>query len=125
DSYAWMTKFGDKDFLYHAAAARIATAMLLRVANADILPYDYVEYARTMRRYIAPIDRAVGDRRWNAQTAALRSAIDRLEREATSFNAARDSALVSGVPRAALQRTNQALTQVERSLLRPQGLRAR
>ena len=65
DSYAWMTKFGDPGFQYHAAAARIAAAMMLRIANADVLPYDYVEYARTMRRYIAPIDEAVADRKWN------------------------------------------------------------
>src|SRR6185503_14136013 len=81
DSYTWMTKFGDTGFQYHAAAAKIATAMLLRIANADVLPYDYAEYARTMRRYVDPLDRSVADRRWSAPTTALRAAIDRLERE--------------------------------------------
>ena len=119
DSYAWMTKFGDKNFEYHAAAARVGTAMLLRIANADVLPYDYVEYARTMRRYIAPIDRTVSDHHWNAPTTALRSAIDRLEREGAAFNAARDSALSGTLANTTLQRTNRALMQVERSLLRP------
>ena len=46
DDYTWMTKFGDPGFQYHAAAARVGTAMLLRVANADVLPYDYAEYAQ-------------------------------------------------------------------------------
>ena len=73
DGYAWMTKFGDPGFQYHAAAARVGAAMLLRLANADVLPYDYAEYAKTMRRYLAPIDRAVADRRWNVPTSALRS----------------------------------------------------
>ncbi len=125
DSYTWMSKFGDPKFVYHATAAKIATAMMMRMANADVLPYDYVEFARTMRRYVAPIDRAVADRKWNASTAALRTAIDRFEREAAMFNASRDSSLAAGVPAATLQRTNQALLQVERSLLRPQGLRTR
>src|SRR5206468_2914555 len=31
DSYAWMNKFGDPGFQYHAAAARVGTAMLLRL----------------------------------------------------------------------------------------------
>ena len=53
DDYAWMTKFGDPGFQYHAAAARVGAAMVLRIANADVLPYDYVEFARTMRRYLA------------------------------------------------------------------------
>src|SRR5262249_46077214 len=54
DSYAWMTKFGDPGFQYHAAAARVGAAMVLRLANADVLPYDYAEYAKTMRRYLTP-----------------------------------------------------------------------
>ena len=125
DSYAWMTKFGDTGFQYHAAAARIAAAMVLRIANADILPYDYVEYARTMRHYLAPIDRAVSERHWTTPTTALRASIDRLEQEASAFAAARDTALSGAVPAAVLQRTNQALVQVERNLIRPEGLRSR
>jgi N-acetylated-alpha-linked acidic dipeptidase len=125
DDYTWMTKFGDPSFAYHAAAGKIATAMVLRLANADILPYDYVEFARTMRRYIPQVDRSIAERKWNASTSALSAAIDHLEREATSFDAARDSALAGNIPAATLQRTNQALMQVERSLLRPQGLRTR
>lgn len=125
DSYAWMTKFGDPGFVYHAAAARIAAAMVLRVANADVLPYDYAEFARTMRRYIPPIDRAITDHHWNASTAVLQSAIDRLEHEATAFAASRDSALAGGLSVDASKRTNQSLMQVERALTRPQGLRSR
>jgi N-acetylated-alpha-linked acidic dipeptidase len=125
DSYAWMTKFGDPGFQYHAAAARVGTAMLLRIANADILPYDYVEYARTMRRYVAPIDQAVSGRHWSAPTTALRTAIDRMEREAAAFSGARDSVLANGIATATAQRTNRALMQVERALIRPQGLRSR
>jgi len=125
DSYTWMTKFGDPKFEYHAAAARIGTAMVLRLANADVLPYDYVEYARTMRRYLPAIDRSIADRHWSVQTSALRTAIDRLEREGAAFNAARDSALTRTVAPAVLTHTNQALMQVERALTRPQGLKTR
>lgn len=125
DSYAWMTKFGDPGFQYHAAAARIAAAMVLRIANADVLPYDYAEYARTMRQYVNPIEDLITQRRWNASTAALRAAIDRLEREAAGFNAARDSALATSVGAATLERTNRALMRVERALTRPTGLKTR
>ena len=125
DSYAWMTKFGDPGFRYHTASARIATAMLFRIANADVLPYDYVEYATTVRRYIPPIDRLVAGNHWNAPTTALSASIDRLEREGAAFNSARDSALAHSAPQPALERTNRALLQVERALIRPEGLRSR
>ncbi|MEP6491587.1 MAG: M20/M25/M40 family metallo-hydrolase [bacterium] len=125
DSYAWMTKFGDTKFEYHAAAARVGTALLLRIANADVLPYDYVEYARTMRRYLPAIEQTVTQHHWNAPTTALRTAIDRLEREGATFNSTRDSALSNTPSAATLKSTNRALMQVERALIRPEGLRTR
>ena len=85
-----------------------ASLYALRIANADILPYDYVEYAKTMRRYVAPIDRLVADHRWTAPTTALKASIDHLEREGMAFAAARDSSLTGSVPTQTLERTNRA-----------------
>jgi N-acetylated-alpha-linked acidic dipeptidase len=99
--------------------------MLLRVANADVLPYDYVEFARTMRKYLPAIDHAVAEHHWTASTAALTAALDKFEREAAAFKTSRDSALAASPPAATLKRTNQALMQVERALTRPQGLKTR
>ena len=126
DDFTWMTKFGDSSYAYHAAAARIGAAMLLRLANADILPYDYVEFARTMKRYLPAMDLAHGAKKWSGNTTALRDAIGRMEQEATAFSSARDAALAAGAPsRAQRQAVNAALLQVERALARPQGLRTR
>jgi N-acetylated-alpha-linked acidic dipeptidase len=125
DSYAWMTRFGDPGFQYHATAAKIGAVMALRVANADVLPYDYAEYARTIRLLIDPIERRVEDRKWSASTASLRAAVDRLEREATVFNTTRDSVLRGQPAKAVLERTNRALMQVERAVTRPEGLKTR
>ena len=126
DDFAWMTRFGDTTFVYHAAAARIAAAMVLRFANAEILPYDYVEFARTMQHYLPALDRALAAKRWNTSTSPLRDAIAAMEREATAFTAARDHALAASAPlherRAAV---NAALLGVERALVRPEGLRTR
>jgi N-acetylated-alpha-linked acidic dipeptidase len=126
DDRAWMTKFGDSTFAYHAAAARIAAAMVLRLANAEILPYDYVEFARTMQRYLPAIDRALASKRWSGTTTALRSAIAGMEREAATWSAVRDSALATGgVARERRAAANSALRTVERALTRAQGLRTR
>ncbi|HEX4470199.1 MAG TPA: M28 family metallopeptidase [Gemmatimonadaceae bacterium] len=128
DDFNWMSKFGDPGFLYHATAARIAAGMVLRVANADVLPYDYVEFARTMRRYITNIDRAFAQHRWDAAspTAGLRVAIDHMEEMAVGFSSARDTALATGTAgQGALEETNRALMRVERALTRAEGLRGR
>ena len=128
DDYAWMSKFGDPGFVYHAAAARIAAGMVLRLANADVLPYDYAEFARTMRRYLPAIDSAFSKRRWTTTTPAtapLGAAIDRMEETATGFATARDAALTTGVARDAIAEANRALLRVERALTRGEGLRSR
>ena len=49
DTPRWMQEFGDPGYLYHAAAARVAAVVVSRLANADILPYDFVELAEVVR----------------------------------------------------------------------------
>ncbi|HEV7387477.1 MAG TPA: M28 family metallopeptidase [Gemmatimonadaceae bacterium] len=125
DSYHWMSKFGDPGFEYHATAARIGAGMLLRIANADILPYDYVEFARTMRGFGVQVERAVADKHWQVSTTSLSAAIARMEDAAVAFNGARDRALTAQLPAPKLKQINAALLEVERKLTRPQGLATR
>ena len=126
DDFTWMSRFGDSTFAYHATAAKIGAAMLLRLSNADILPYDYVEFARTMARYVPALDSALQSRHWSGNTIALRDAISRMESEATAFASARDALLAAGAPaRAQREAVNAALLKVERALTRPEGLRTR
>jgi N-acetylated-alpha-linked acidic dipeptidase len=122
DSYHWMTKFGDPTFEVHATTARIGAATLLRIANADILPYDYVEFARTMRRFGTQVDQAIADKRWKVSAAGLTSAIARMEDAAVAFNAARDRALTAQLARGTAKQVNASVREVERQLTRPQGL---
>jgi len=122
DSYHWMSKFGDPNFEFHAANAQIGAAALLRIANAEILPYDYVEYARTMRRFALQVERSVADKRWKLSGAVLSAAIERMERAAVTFTQARDRALAGQISPATAKKVNATLLGVERQLTRPQGL---
>jgi N-acetylated-alpha-linked acidic dipeptidase len=122
DSYHWMAKFGDPGFRIHATNARLAAALLLRIANADVLPYDYVEFARTMSRFVGDADKAIRDKRLNVQVSPLRDAISRMESVALTYSAARDSALTKGLPARSAKQVNETLLGVERALTRPQGL---
>jgi N-acetylated-alpha-linked acidic dipeptidase len=49
DTPAWMQRFGDPGYRYHAVAGGITASMLARIANADILPYDHVALAVWIR----------------------------------------------------------------------------
>ena len=126
DSYHWMTTFGDTSYAYHATAAKIGAAMALRIANAEILPYDYEEYARTMRNYLPALDSALVKKKWGLPDTSLAAAIGRLGSAAAGFAARRDSLLAhGGVSKESAARANAALLKVERALTRPEGLKTR
>ncbi|MCX5762698.1 MAG: M20/M25/M40 family metallo-hydrolase [Gemmatimonadetes bacterium] len=125
DSFEWLVRFADPQFKYHAAQARVATAMMMRIANADVLPYDYAEFGRTMKQYVAPVDKAAAGKGWTLNTAPLSAAIAAMETSGVAFNATRDSVLSATPAKGATTRANAALLQVERALTRPEGLRTR
>jgi N-acetylated-alpha-linked acidic dipeptidase len=126
DSYAWMSRFGDPGFRYHAAAASVGAALLLRLANAEVLPYDYAEFARTMRGYLPDVAQMLKAKGWDTTTVApVRGAVDAMEAAARDFASARDRALAGALPAARRDAANRALLGVERALTRPEGLKGR
>jgi len=51
DDFYWFTHFSDGDFVYGRALAQTVGTMVLRFADADVLPYDFTDFADTMRKY--------------------------------------------------------------------------
>jgi N-acetylated-alpha-linked acidic dipeptidase len=51
DDFYWFTKFSDKDFVYGRALSQTVGTMVLRFADADVLPYDFSDFADTIHRY--------------------------------------------------------------------------
>jgi N-acetylated-alpha-linked acidic dipeptidase len=52
DSFYWMEHFGDPGFRFHATMARLWGVMALRLANADLLPFDPAAYAEAIDTYV-------------------------------------------------------------------------
>jgi N-acetylated-alpha-linked acidic dipeptidase len=125
DSYHWMSKFGDPKFEFHATNARIAVASLLRIANSEILPYDYVEYARTMQSFVSQVAQSLATKHSTLSAAELSAAVARMQTAATEFSSARDRALRGAITPNKAKQVNSALLQVERQLTRQQGLGTR
>ncbi|MEO7218830.1 MAG: M20/M25/M40 family metallo-hydrolase [Gemmatimonadaceae bacterium] len=123
DSYHWMTKFGDPGYKYHATMGVLGAVALTRLADAAIIPYDYVEYARAMRGLTAKVASNLAEKHWdNVSLAELNSSITTMETAAQGFSTARDAALASGISTETGKRTNELLLLVERSFVRPEGL---
>jgi N-acetylated-alpha-linked acidic dipeptidase len=52
DNYAWYTMNADPTFEYLQEMARVLGLEALHMADADVLPYDYVTYAREIGAYL-------------------------------------------------------------------------
>lgn len=52
DNYAWFVKNADPHFTFLQEMARVLGLEALRMADADVLPYDYVTYAREIQSYL-------------------------------------------------------------------------
>ena len=57
DDYAWMARFGDPGFRYHATLSRLWGLLALRFANADLLPFDYSLYATEVAAYVQSLEK--------------------------------------------------------------------
>jgi N-acetylated-alpha-linked acidic dipeptidase len=127
DSFHWLSTYGDPGFKHHAAAGELGALLVMRMANADILPYDYVAYARAMRTLADSAGKSISQRGWTISIGTLSDAITRMEEAARRFEEARDKVLNRSkpLPAAVRKRANGHLLQVERAFVRPQGLRNR
>ncbi|HEX9164943.1 MAG TPA: M28 family metallopeptidase [Gemmatimonadales bacterium] len=52
DNYTWMSRFGDPGFRYMTAMAEVWGRMALRLANAEILPYDLTAIAWRLGQFL-------------------------------------------------------------------------
>jgi N-acetylated-alpha-linked acidic dipeptidase len=118
DNFNWFKKFGDPDFVYEQQMARIFGISIIRMADADILPYDYEEYAKEIVAYIDAAKK-------KAQTEFTDQKVDFAEatQAAHHFEQAAAKTLVrqQDSPHDAAK-LNQALRDAERALLMRQGL---
>jgi N-acetylated-alpha-linked acidic dipeptidase len=49
DNFRWMSLFGDPEFTYHQAAARLMGLLTMRIASADVAPLRFSNYSRALR----------------------------------------------------------------------------
>ena len=52
DNFAWFTKFGDPTFVYEQEMARVYGLEAIRMASADVLPFNFQDYGKDIGEYI-------------------------------------------------------------------------
>jgi N-acetylated-alpha-linked acidic dipeptidase len=52
DDFYWYTHFSDTDFAYGRTLAQFAGTSVMRLADADLLPFDFSDFADTVQTYV-------------------------------------------------------------------------
>jgi N-acetylated-alpha-linked acidic dipeptidase len=63
DDFYWFTHFADKDFVYGRALSQTAGTAVLRLSNADLLPFEFTDLADTIRLYQKQLKKLADDER--------------------------------------------------------------
>lgn len=126
DDHYWMENIGDPSFEYHVALTRIWGLIALRLANADVLPYDFGFNGLALDHFLTELE-------LRNKVDARKLKLKKLHARLTDFQKAGDELggavrgrLASGVNSAEKEeRLNQQLLQVESNWLDPGGIPGR
>jgi N-acetylated-alpha-linked acidic dipeptidase len=119
DSFAWYTRFSDTTFEYSRALAQVAGTMMLRLADAKLLPFEFTNFAETVGGYVDDIAKLP---RQGVDLGPLRKSVEQLRQAADEYDRALRAAALAASPPADLKPLNALLYQSERALLSPAGL---
>jgi N-acetylated-alpha-linked acidic dipeptidase len=116
DNYQWFTKFADPDFKLLQQQAGVFGLEVLHMADADVLPYDYVAYAREIGEYLDTARAKAQKLGIPLDEAAARAALLKFS------EAAGQAAAEEAHPPKNVAALNAQLRQAETDLLDPAGL---
>jgi N-acetylated-alpha-linked acidic dipeptidase len=126
DDHYWMAHIGDPAFEYHTAVTRIWGLTALRLANADVLPFDFEFNADALQRFLTELE---GRAKIDPALLSLQSLHVHLADFGVAGQQLRDATLkdlASGAANATqIRRLNDQLLQVESNWLDPAGIPGR
>jgi N-acetylated-alpha-linked acidic dipeptidase len=62
DDFYWYTHFSDTDFVYGRALAQTVGTSVMRLADAEVLPFDFVNFADTVEMYTKNLEKLLADK---------------------------------------------------------------
>ncbi|MBV8051734.1 MAG: M28 family metallopeptidase [Acidobacteriaceae bacterium] len=62
DDFYWYTHFSDSDFVYGRALSQTIGTGVMRLADAEILPFEFTDFADTMQKYTKELQKLLADK---------------------------------------------------------------
>jgi N-acetylated-alpha-linked acidic dipeptidase len=121
DDFYWMNHFGDPGYRYHTLMSQLWGVLALRLADADLLPFDFASYAANLREFVGDLTQGENAGKWDPKP--LLANIDAFEAAGKKLNTAMEASLRAGAPaREIAGEVNGGMMQAERNWLNPEGI---
>ncbi len=62
DDFYWYMHFSDSDFVYGRALSQTVGTSVMRLADAEILPFDFADFADTVQKYTKDLEKLLKDK---------------------------------------------------------------
>jgi N-acetylated-alpha-linked acidic dipeptidase len=126
DDHYWMAHIGDPSFEYHIALTRIWGVVALRLADADLLPFDFGFNAAALEQFLRELEQKNKIESRRLSLKRLHSRIAEFEKTGSALREAVSRELLSATAsQQKIQRLNEHLLQVESNWLDPSGIPGR
>jgi N-acetylated-alpha-linked acidic dipeptidase len=125
DNHYWMNQFGDPGFRYHTLMSKLWGVLALRLANAEILPFDFAFYADNIKQFVEVLYKTKNAKK-HFDFKPILARVAQFEAEGRALNQAIERGLASGkIDRNLSQQINRRIMQVEANWLNPEGIPGR
>lgn len=119
DSFAWYTRFSDATFEYGRTLVQAAGTATMRLADAQVLPFEFTNFAETVEGYLDDVAKLPKP---NVDLMPLRKSVEKLRQASDNYDRALNAIVRTGTLPVKLKELNRLLYQSERKLLSSAGL---
>ena len=127
DSFDWYRRFGDPEFMYGRTLAQFHALAMARMADADVLPFEFTNFADTLSVYLDELDKLLKNKRRKSPAvsldlAPLRDGQEQIAEAAAAYEKAFEEVFANGGPNGDVAKVNAELRKVEQRMRLEGGL---
>ena len=122
DDFYWMNHFGDPGYRYHTAMSQLWGVVALRLANSELLPFNFQTQAQKLREFVVEVENKKYAKS-NLDLSTLLQRVDAFEGEGRALS----QKLMANADdsRKTRDEANKRMMAVERNWLNPEGIPGR
>ncbi len=127
DSFDWYRRFGDPEFMYGCTLAQFHALAIARMADADVLPFEFTNFADTLSVYLDELNKLLKKKRRknpavSLDLAPLRKGQEQIGKAAEAYEEALEKVFSNGGPNGDVAKVNAALREIEQMMRLEGGL---